>query len=262
MHSISVMPRFSWPVAATVAALVAFVLAPRPLAAIGGSRGFVDQADLADTFRTAFAGYWNSGRPAFTPELAEIADYWVRYHLVKAVFATIVLVAALVIGMRLRRTELGAGSLTAAYVAVSSLTVVAAAAVLANVQGAVSPFASLLSMLPTDRADAALDQVQQGLENPAPHGMPAVLDAMVDDFARFHAVMVVIGAVTVLVLVGASALLWQWRARTDHDDRRNRTVATSFAVFVSVMAVGMLVVVAANLSTVADPAPALLAVFA
>ena len=81
-------------------------------------------------------------------------------------------------------------------------------AVMANLQGVVAPYSSLLPMLTTDTSDAqltgTLDQIRWQLADSsgtAGHTAPA-LQVMTDDFARYHVAMAVISAIV------AAALLW------------------------------------------------------
>ena len=77
-----------------------------------------------------------------------------------------------------------------AVIAVSS-----AAVVMANIQGAVAPFASLISLLPLGSHDKrlihTLGQVRQGLAAyPGAGGRTApALEAMISDFALYHAAL-------------------------------------------------------------------------
>jgi hypothetical protein len=138
---------------------------------------------------------------------------------------------------------------------------------MANLQGAAVPFASLLPMLAVTTAGTdltvTLDQVRQSLaESPSTgKGLPAVLDVMLTDFARYHAVMAVIAVVVAIALIGM-AVAWGRRfARTPRTDRRARWVVGSFAVLPAVLSLVVVVLAVANATTAADPAPALLAFF-
>ncbi|MFE3293174.1 hypothetical protein [Rhodococcus sp. NPDC059234] len=202
-----------------------------------------------------------------------MADYWFRYHVAKAVIAAILFVVLVALGILLWRAFLAAGdlavgrraALASGGVLATMLALLSLAAVMANVQGAVSPFASLLSMLPVGEADGeladTLGQVRQGLADP-PTGSgqaPPALDVMISDFARYHLAMAVIAVVVAAVLIGASVVLWKRFAGTRSSDRRTRRVLGAFGVFSALVAVLVIVVAAANASTAADPEPALLA---
>ncbi|MEY9928636.1 hypothetical protein ABH926_003275 [Catenulispora sp. GP43] len=238
--------------AAAVALVVAFVLAPAPLAALGPHGGFSGQQALRDAFSKAFVDYWKSGDRHFSPSMQNIVDYWLRYHVAKAVIAAALLAVFVVLGVLLWRVAVGLGVLMAI------LALVAAAMVAANVQGAAAPFSSLLSMLPTgphhgDLA-TAISQIEQHLVR-YPHQTSAATPAvqvMVDDFGYYHAVLAVVAAIVSGVLITLSVMSWR---------RRASRAMLWCAVLTAMTALAVLVVTAANISTAADPAPALLAFF-
>nr|WP_211243109.1 hypothetical protein [Rhodococcus oryzae] len=263
-------------VALAAALVVAFVVAPRTLAAIGPGEGFSDQRSLIDAVRETFVAYWSTGDRDFSPGLEGVVDYWVRYHVAKGVIAAILLVALVVLGVLLwkafamaggtgavRRAALAAGGVLVTMLALFSMVVV-----MANVQGAVAPFSSLMSMLPVGETDGeladALGQVRQQLaDSPSAVGdrTPPALDVMISDFSRYHAVMAVIAAMVAAVLIGLSVVLWKWCASTESSARGARRMLGSFAVLSAVVSLGMIVVGLANTTTAADPTPALLAFF-
>lgn len=260
--------------ALAVALGVAFVLAPRVLAA-NAAASYTDQGDLVAAVRTAFVEYWQTGDRGFTPAMATLVDYWTRYHLVKAGIAAMLLVVLVGLGVRLWRAFVRAGrrgavsrwALASAGSVVALGAIGAVALVMANVQGAVAPFASLLSMLPSGASDArlahAVDQIRQGL---AGHPPPTpVLDVMVSDFGRYHAVLAGLAVVVAIGLVVLSVLAWTRFARTRGAERlsdwRARPVWAALGAFSAVFALVVIVVAVANTTTAADPAPALLASF-
>ncbi|MFG1783873.1 hypothetical protein ACGFIU_15670 [Rhodococcus oryzae] len=263
-------------VALAAALVAAFVVAPRTLAAIGPGVGFSDQSSLLDAVRETFVAYWSTGDREFSPGLEGVVDYWVRYHVAKGAIAAILLVALVVLGALLwkafamaggtgavRRAALAAGGALVTVLALFSLAVV-----MANVQGAVVPFSSLMSMLPVGETDGeladALGQVRQQLaDSPNAGGdrTPPALDVMISDFSRYHAVMAVIAAMVAAVLIGLSVVLWKWCASTESSARGTRRMLGSFAVLSAAVSLGMIVVGLANTTTAADPTPALLAFF-
>ncbi|MBO4209944.1 hypothetical protein GSF22_28715, partial [Micromonospora echinofusca] len=129
----------------------AFVVAPPVLAGRPGG-GFADRRHLSEALRGAFVGYWRSGDPDLSPALTRVVDYWLRYHLAKAVIAALLLAVLVALGIRLGRAFRrdggpGAGrrgALASAGIVVTVLASFSLALVMANVQGAVAPFASLL----------------------------------------------------------------------------------------------------------------------
>ncbi|MEU4777283.1 hypothetical protein [Micromonospora sp. NPDC023633] len=262
-------------VALAVALVAAFVVAPRTLAASGPDGGFVDKRDLTEALREAFVDYWSSGDRDFSPGLEGVVDYWFRYHVAKAVIAAILLIVLAALGVLLWKAFLRAGGLGAerraalasAGVLVTMLAVFTSATVMANVQGAVAPFASLLPMLAVGETDGeladTLDQVRQRLADSLSGGdqAPPALEVMISDFSRYHVAMAVVAAIVAVVLIGMSVVLWKRFARTGSSDRRTRRVLGSFGVLSALLSLVVIVVVVANTTTAADPAPALLAFF-
>jgi hypothetical protein len=219
----------------------AFVVVPRLLAPRRS------EAALTGAVRDAVAEYWLSGAREFPPALAGLADYWTRYHLVKAVTAGLLVVVLVALAVRAGRRPV-----LASLAAVPALFAVAL--VMANVQGALAPFASLLPMAAGGGAPSAvLEPARQNLAGALASGAPPApaVEMMVADFAYYHVVLVVIAAVVAVALAGVSWSFWRRPAGTP--GRRWWAVTSAVAaLLVSVIAV-------ANTTTAADPAPALLA---
>jgi hypothetical protein len=261
-------------VAVAVALAAAFVVAPPVLAGLRSGGELDGERRLAGAFRAEFVPYWHAGGPAFPPGLQRLVDYWVRYHVVKAVLAAALLVVLVALGVLIWTAVLRAGGLRAATrvalgsagVLVTTLALCSLALVMANVQGAVAPFASLLPMLTGDPTDAGLThtlaQVRQELadsRNPGAHVRPAV-EVMVGDFSRYHLAMAVIAAIVAVGLAALAVLAWR-RAGTRPADRRTQRALRSFGVLSTLFSLAATVVVVANTTTAADPTPALLAFF-
>ncbi|WP_433664008.1 hypothetical protein ACQPW1_18950 [Nocardia sp. CA-128927] len=256
------------------ALVVAFFVAVPTLAANGSSGDFGDEGRLRDAFHPAFVEYWSSGERDLAPGLATVVDYWFRYHVVKAVIAAILLVVLITLGVLLWKAFLridGRGmrrrGALASAVLVTALGLLSLVTVMANIQGVVTPFASLLPMLTTGTTDGelanTLDQLRRQLAeslNAGGRTAPA-LDVMISDFARYHAAMAVIAATVAVVFIVASMVLWWKFARTDSADRRTRRVLGSFDILTVLSTLGLIVVAVVNTSTAADPGPALLALF-
>ncbi|WP_052852195.1 hypothetical protein [Streptomyces avicenniae] len=264
--------------AAAGALVVAFVVAPGVLAAVGPGGGLAGGRGIGEAVREAFVGYWGTDGREFTPELEGVVAYWFRYHVAKAVIAGMLLAVLVALAVPvgrafLRADGLGAGrraALAGAGALVAGLGALALVTVMANIQGALAPYSSLLPMLTEGTSDAeltgTLDQVTEqlrdaaGAAGPGHEPSPAV-DAMIGDFAHYHAVMAVIAAVAAVVLVGLSVWLWRRFAGTPAPDRRKRRVLGSVGTLAVFLSLAVLVVAVANTSTAADPAPALLAFF-
>lgn len=261
--------------ALAVALGAAFVRAPAVLAASAPGGGYAGQPALIGALRTAFVEYWGSGNRAYPPDLERLADYWTRYHVAKAVIAALLLTVLVILGARLWGTLLRAGrltpvrgaALTLSGVLVTVLAVCSAVLVVANVQGAVAPFASLISMLPLGSHDEqfirTVSQVKQGLAGypgTSGHTAPA-LDAMISDFALYHAALAALTAAAAVILIVMSVVSWRRRARTRSSDRRIRPVLGLAGVSWALLALAVVVITVANLGTALHPAPALLAFF-
>ncbi|MFE1592776.1 hypothetical protein [Nocardia sp. NPDC058705] len=239
------------------ALIAAFVLAPRLLANQAGA-DFGGEDDLRHAFGAAFVDYWHSGTREFTAELANIVDYWFRYHLAKAVLAALLLAVLVTLAVLLWRRFMAAGgtgtrvALAASGGVATVLALCSLVLVLANAQGTVAPFASLLPMA-TDEVRAEVGQrLADGTRTPP-------LDAMIDDFARYHLAMAVLAAVTAASLLGVCALLWRTRRRSP--DGRSRRVLAAFCTLSAVLALALIVVAVANTTNASDPVPGLAALF-
>jgi hypothetical protein len=248
-------------VASVVAAAVGFLVAPGPFAAAVSGNQLGGRDQLTDTARKAFAGYWQTGGERFTPDLDRVVDFWAWYHVAKGAFAALLMAALVVFAVRLGRAGLGAGgraarvAFTAAGALAATVAFGALAVVMANVQGALAPFASLSTMLPNSRSSDMMAQIR---EQVASGDRGPVAQAMLDGYIRYHAVLVVSAAVVAAVLIAVSVVLWRRFAMTA---KPARLVFGSFGVVATVAAMVVLVVLAANASTVADPVPGLLGLF-
>jgi hypothetical protein len=258
-----------------VALSAAFVLAPGVLAASTPGGGYAGQEALVTALRTAFVEYWGSGNRNYPPGLERLVDYWIRYHVAKAVIAALLLTVLVVLGVRLWRALLGAdrlppwrgAALASSGVLVTVLAVFSVVLVVANIQGAVAPFASLISMLPLGTPSTqfthTVGQVKQDLAGYPNAGgrTPPALEAMISDFALYHATLVVLAAIVAVILIGMSVVSWKRRARTGSSERRIRRTLGLAGVLSALLALAVIVVIVANLGTAMNPAPALLAFF-
>ncbi|GAA2158964.1 hypothetical protein FHX52_2294 [Humibacillus xanthopallidus] len=261
-------PRWSWlPVAAAVLAVSVLVL-PFRLAAIGPGGGYPSAAALGDAVTAGFVRFWSAGTGELPTGLAEAVDFWARFHLVKAVLAAALLAVLVALGPRVLARWAGAQSvpqrLLAALVVVvhASVAVLALLVVVANLQGAVAPLSSVLGLMAVTGSDtelaASIAEVRQTLA--AGERTPA-LDALLADFTTYHVVMAWLGGVVTVGLVVTAILLWRRRARLPRTERRLRRLVLALAGAALVLAGFFGVVTAANVSTAARPAPALLGFF-
>lgn len=248
-----------------------FVLVPRALPGPGSAH----EHTLIAATSQAFTAYWQSGRRSYPPALADLVAYWRRYHLVKAGFAVALTIALCSVAHILWRSLLRAGRLrpattTAAVVSGSAVTALAFGSllvVMATIQGALAPFSSLVSLLPIGHGNRALtgsvSQIQHDLAgHEAVPSTPATLDAIIDDFQRYHAVLAAQAAILAVVLIGLSVLMWRRSGTAGRAVPRAKTLLRLLAAAFALLTAVVLVVGAANVSTLLNPDPALRLCFA
>ncbi|MFG1603542.1 hypothetical protein [Actinoplanes sp. NPDC049265] len=185
-----------------------------------------------DDFPRAFVTYWSTGGPGFPPSLQQLVDDQFRYHLARVSTALPLLAVLAALAARLRRYRLP----------LAVLAFAAAVLLIADVQGAVSPFGTLLPNLATGPTGtdvtAALTQVRDELA----HGPASpALDVMLEQYVRWHVVKAALVALLAAALIALSVPAW----------RRHRLLT----LLTAAPAAAALVVVAANVSTIADPGP-------
>lgn len=253
------------------ALIAAFVAAPATLA--GGYTGAAGQRRFIDAADGGFVEYWKSGVPRLSPRMQSLVDYWLRYHVAKAVIAAILLVVLTALAVIVWRAFLsargaaGRRTLAGCGVGLMTLALVSLAAVMANVQGAIAPLSSLLTLLPVGAPDAplaeTLGQVRHGLAETPAAGVrrPPALQVMISDFAAYHVVVAVLAALLTLALLAGSAVAWRRARATERSDRRARRLLSSFAIASALLALAVGALAVANTGVAADPEPALLAFF-
>jgi hypothetical protein len=256
-----------WPIVWTVALALGVVFAPFPMASVWSGGGYPDRAALVDSLSSAVVHFWDASTGVTGADLADPVSFWARFHVVKALLAAMLLVALALLGSRAwsaytraattgRRLALGA-----CVVVVGSLALLALVVTVANLQGAIAPLSSALGLLPFAEPDAALaqtvEQVRQGLasgtRNPA-------LEALVNDFTVYHLAMAALAAAATVGLLATAVHLWRRRAKMS--TARGRGLLLFGVVLTLTSAAFFAVVTAGNLSTVANPVPALLSFFA
>lgn len=238
----------------------AFVVAPVGLAGGGHGGGFFGSAELSRSVAGNFVAFWRSGGQALPAGMNDLVQYWLRYHVAKAVFAGLLLIVLAALVTRLwRRRSAGVAAATATAGGFG-----AALLLMANVQGAVAPLSSVLTLLPSGTDDPAVGMVKaqvvqqlQARDTPRP-----ALAYMISDFGTYHAVLavsaVVLACVTLVlsVVVGRSFMTM---ARSDRAARR--TKALTSAAF-AIVGICVYVLAAANIGSATTPVDALLLFYA
>lgn len=245
----------------------AFVLLPRPFAQAMTGRGYGDERDLRAKATTAFLDYWHTGKRALTAEFSQLVDYWRWYHLLKSAAAIGLMIVLVVLAVRLWKGYARSGTNAEAWprttggVVVTVLAVVAVVAAMANVQGTLAPFSSLMSMLPINSAQGDLlvmiGQVKAELGHYSSDS-PGALTQMVNDLAGYHVVLAVIAGGLAAVLVAAVIASFRAYAGTPTIDRRPRRLFRWLGVAALFMSVLMLVLALGNTSTAIDSPTAVL----
>lgn len=235
-------------VALLVAALIlaaCFFLAPAILA--GGDFGALTDGLLVEAaFRAELVASWHSADQTITPGLDHLVDYWRRYHAIKIVIAGMLLAVVVALGVSPR----GRTRALPRAVGVTAVGLFALLLVMVNIQATAAPLTALLQGLPTpDSAETARAYREIGRAL-AEHRSAPVLDAMIESFGRYHAVMAV---ETALVAVGfAIHSVWAWRRPQP---------ARLFGTVWAVLAVGLLLATVASTWTSLDAVEALQAYF-
>ncbi|MFD0151235.1 tat (twin-arginine translocation) pathway signal sequence [Streptomyces sp. NPDC055721] len=252
-------------IAVIAALLAAFFVVPDSLAHQG-----IDTGNLRAAFRSGMVGYWESGSQDFPRQLEAAVAFWFRFHLVKAGVSALLLAATVALGVVLRRQwrraavdRPGRVLLALPALLVTLLGPFALVGLVANVQGATAPFASLLPLLTNGGADGELTttlaQIRQQLADyPAGAHAPA-LTAMVSDLALYHAVLAAMAALVAVALAAIAVVQWR-RHRVTSDGRSRR--AMKLRITASVLLSGVVLVVAfANTTTATHSAEALTGLF-
>jgi hypothetical protein len=262
-------------VAAGVALLAVMVL-PFPAAGLWPGGGYSDVSTLSAVVGRGLVRFWEAGTADLSPELAASVAFWTRFHVVKAVLAVPLLVTSVLLGLALWREcvrSVGRGRrawFAAAGVLEAPLVLLAVLLVVANVQGALVPLSSALGLVDVRGPEPALATAVRGIKDSL--GTSTVVPAspartrLLEDFAAYHRVMVGLGAIVTVGLVLVAARLWRRSRRTrsaqsGQSGQSARWVRLGGATAALVVAASFALITAANLSTAAHPAPALLGFF-
>lgn len=260
--------RLLWPLLSAGALTVAVVLAPFRLASVWRDGGYPDRAALVESLSAAVVRFWGADGTAAGSAVALPVSFWLRFHLIKAGLAAVLLVVLVLLGARTWRAysrtttvgrRLGVAALAAAE---GVLGLLALLVTVANLQGAVAPLSSALGLLPLGTPDPALARTTDEIRQALAAGTPGpALQALLDDFTRYHVAMAGLGTLVTVALVAAAIVLLRRRSWMPGARPRGRGLLALAAVALLLTAAFFAVVTAGNVSTVADPAPALLAFF-
>jgi hypothetical protein len=219
--------------------------------------------ELPSTTGAGFDRWLLSGHGALDVRLSSAVTFWRAFHVVKAVLSAALMCSVALLWRAASTSAVApearvqrvahplAGMLGAPMVALSVLLVIA------NVQGAAAPLSSLLTLLPTDATpgiEGLRAQIASGRESPA-------ASVLIGDFRTYHAALAGCLLVVTAVVLLAAVSAWSGRARTDRAQRQRRRALLRAGILTSMLLPLLGVVLVANLSTVADTAPALLAFF-
>ncbi|WP_344139964.1 hypothetical protein [Pedococcus bigeumensis] len=233
------------------------------------SRGYSGESELVAASESAFVRADVSGPLADSQALAELTALWREFHLVKAVIAGLLVLALVGLASTTsRRAEAAPRGrrrrlLLSVYGGVVAWLLGALTVLLANVQGAAAPFASVASLLPTGHGTGGLEVVLSHLRGAVASGTPSptggLASQLLADFTLYQAVFAVMAAATggLLSAVTLRAVWRRWRLRgSDRSPRPTWLVQT----IVYGAAGGLFLLLAlANVSTWPHPVPALLA---
>jgi hypothetical protein len=243
--------------------LLAVFLVPFRLASAWPG-GYPNVTALSDQMSASFVRYWHSASPA---DLAGPVEYWARFHIFKAIFAALLLMVLIPLGARTWSAYTHAARRRRSVLAITgvvhaAVTVLALLVLVANIQGGIAPLSSALGLMPLRNPDPALAQTVSQVRHALATGeQSAALDALVADYARYHAALAAVGAVVTLALLTVAVGMWRHRRPLARSAQRNRRVLLLGVVSVLLLAAFFALITAANLSTVAHPAPALLSFF-
>lgn len=255
----------------TGGALLAVALLPFPAASLWPGGGYPDVSALGAALSRGLVRYWSDGTGVVGPDLAEPVAFWARFHAVKALLAVPLLVVAVLLGRQIWREHVCSDRggrrvwLAIAGVVEAPLVLLAVLLVVANIQGAIAPLSSALGLIDLGSRDrtlaTTLHEIRVGLDAASDQPGTPPLSGLVDDFAAYHAAMVWLGAAVTVVLAVVAVRLWRRSRRAVAGARRVRVVRRSGALASLAVAAAFALITAANLSTFAHPAPALLGFF-
>ncbi|MEU8241062.1 hypothetical protein AB0C07_22690 [Actinoplanes missouriensis] len=244
-------------VAAGSALVAAFVLAPAAL--LRGAYGdFDDGAALQGAVGRGLAEYWRGGEPQFPALLGRLVDYWFRWHAIKVVITSMMIVVFALLAVALWRRYLrDAAGYAVGAIGATVFTVLATGLLIANIQATAVPVVALLPLLAGSASGSDIGrtsrEIREALTEPA--GPPA-LTVLLGEVERYHWVMVVVASVVLVAIGLAGAAL---RKRRVPGDARVRFMHRTLTVIMALTASLLLLVVTVSVLSATDPSDALLA---
>ncbi|QKE83357.1 hypothetical protein [Arthrobacter sp. NEB 688] len=231
-------------------------------------RGFAGESSLRSAVVSAFVDADLSAPVEDSAALSALTATWREFHLVKAAMAgLLVLVLVGLVSSSRRRAEAADPGrrrwlLRATHAGAVVWLLGALTLLLANLQGAAAPFASVTSFLPAGRSGGAgglaavLGDLRAAVEVGPAASVGGVGGALLADFARYHAVFAVLAALVgvALIVPAARAVLGRWRLR---GTGRSTPTWLLRAGLYGGAAAALLLLAAANVSTWVRPVPAL-----
>lgn len=252
-----------WLVMAVVTLTAAVFVAPLPVAewSLGRPRAGIGTVQAA--VGSALGQGWTGSAGSMVSHLGDLVALWERFHLVKAVLCAAWLAAlgALARDLRGRRGP-GIGATgpsrsrwAAGGAVLTELTAALALVMLvANLQGALAPLASTVSLASGSRDPSLAAAAGHAASTLRAGYAAAPTQEILEAFAAYHRVMVGLGGL--MVAFAVAGLWWAWRRR-GRRVRRGGVRWPSFALGLWGLAFGL--VTFANLTTARSPAPALAA---
>jgi hypothetical protein len=245
------------------------LLLPFPVASAWSGGAYPELGSLQEAVSSGLVRFWSAGRGQLGAPLGWTAEFWARFHIVKAGLAAVLLIVLVLLAARVWRASayaVGRGrrwTLTLVGLLTTPLTVLALLVLVANVQGAIAPLSSVLGVLPLTAPKGQLaSTVGQIRHSLAAGGQSPAKDALLHDFVVYHLAMVAIGGTVTVALLVSSVLIWRQRGRVPAGDRRWRRLLIAASASLVMLSALFAITTAANLSTAANPAPALLGFFA
>ncbi|WP_405145896.1 hypothetical protein OG308_20255 [Nocardia salmonicida] len=215
--------------------------------------------------------FWHNGSRSFPSGLAELSDYWFRWHAIKIVISALLIVVLGLLAASLWKLFQGAGigktwvSIGCAVAAMSATVLALFSVVLLvlNIQATAVPLVALLPLLPGEDADGALAQtllqITRAVDEPgSPQADSPAVITLLGEIRRYYWTMIIEATVLSAAFGASSVVTWRRYVAARDADRPRRRFTYAFlgtAAMVTTFAMALLLSVAVE--AVADPAAAL-----